>query len=200
MSHIEPADIERVIEAAGRLFAEKGYDGVGMREISEASGVKTSSIFYHFGSKSVLFAEVVENRYKGIIDMVRRAIKSLHEPEQKMECILGTLFDALLRDPVSLRLLQRDITNAVADYRVAALQEKESGFISLGANVLEAAFENPEDRSLAFSLGYLIVGLCGLSAVMPKVDSAGPLDDWYVAQRDELISTLVSFGRRMRQT
>lgn len=199
MSHIEPADIERVIEAAGRLFAEKGYDGVGMREISEASGVKTSSIFYHFGSKSALFKEVVENRYKGIVDMVRQAIESLHDPEQKMERILGVLFDVLLRDPVSLRLLQRDITDAVADYRVAPRQGDESGFISLGAKVLEAAFEKPEDRRLAFSLGYLIVGLCGLSAVMPKVDDAGDAYEWYVAQRNEFIATLVSFGRRMRQ-
>ena len=87
----------------------------------------------------------------------------------------------------------------MADHRGAPRQEEESGFISLGAKVLEAAFERPEDRRLAFSLGYLIVGLCGLSAVMPKVDAAGDMDEWYVAQRNEFIATLVSFGRRVRQ-
>ena len=198
MSHIEPADIERVLEAAGRLFAEKGYDGVGMRQISEESGVKMSSIFYHFGSKSLLYEEVVENRYKAIVEMIRQAIKSLHDPELRMERILVTLFDALINDRISLLLLQRDVANAVANQKIPTDPKTDTGFISLGSTLLESAFDKPEERRIGFSLGSLIVGFCGMTAAMMK-DNAGTQEgEWYAEQRDELIAVLVSFGKRAR--
>lgn len=42
----------RVIEAAARLFAERGLEAVSIQDIREASGVSNGSIFHHFGSKN----------------------------------------------------------------------------------------------------------------------------------------------------
>lgn len=42
----------RVIEAAARLFAERGLEAVSIQDIRDASGVSNGSIFHHFGSKN----------------------------------------------------------------------------------------------------------------------------------------------------
>ena len=199
MSHIAPADIERVMEVSARLFAECGYDGVGIRQISEESGVKTSSIFYHFGSKAKLYGEIVESKLGGVIEMVRQAIKSLHHPDQKMEQILGTLFDALLSDRITLLLLQRDIVSASSSRHPAAASDKRINFISLSEKLLEAAFERPEERRVAFSLGSLIVGFCGLTAAMKENYSGEEDGQWYAEQRDEIIAVMVAMGKQVRR-
>ena len=50
---------EALLEAAGRLFTENGYDAVSTRELAEAAGVNLGAIQYHFGSKAKLFVETV---------------------------------------------------------------------------------------------------------------------------------------------
>jgi AcrR family transcriptional regulator len=49
---------ERLITAAGRLFAERGFAGVSVRAIAAAAGVNWSLVGYHFRGKHGLLAEV----------------------------------------------------------------------------------------------------------------------------------------------
>lgn len=48
-----------VLEAAEQLFAERGFDGVSMRDIGDASGVSQPLIHHHFGSKEELYGAVL---------------------------------------------------------------------------------------------------------------------------------------------
>ncbi|OQX96221.1 hypothetical protein B6I21_01575 [candidate division KSB1 bacterium 4572_119] len=48
-----------IFRVAAKLFAEKGYNGVSMREISEMSKVSKPTIYYYFGSKEGVFKELV---------------------------------------------------------------------------------------------------------------------------------------------
>lgn len=43
----QPVNVERVMQAAGSLFATFGYEGVGTREIARSSGCHAPSIYYH---------------------------------------------------------------------------------------------------------------------------------------------------------
>jgi AcrR family transcriptional regulator len=54
----------RIIQAASRLFAEKGYAGATTRAIAEAAGVNEVTIFRHFGSKENL-AKVIMDQFGG---------------------------------------------------------------------------------------------------------------------------------------
>lgn len=46
---------EKIIFESLRLFSHKGYDGVSMREIASAVGIKGASIYNHFSSKEEVF-------------------------------------------------------------------------------------------------------------------------------------------------
>jgi AcrR family transcriptional regulator len=64
---------EQIVLAAERLFAERGYEGVSLREISVAAGSgNNSAVQYHFGSKEQLVVAIFENRLTYIDD--RRAV------------------------------------------------------------------------------------------------------------------------------
>lgn len=57
-----PSTKDRILDAAERLFAQAGYDGVSLRRITREAGVELALANYHFGPKSELFVAVVQRR------------------------------------------------------------------------------------------------------------------------------------------
>lgn len=55
---------QRILQAAARLFAERGYARTTTRALADAAGVNEVTLFRHFGSKQELFSAVV-NAYAG---------------------------------------------------------------------------------------------------------------------------------------
>jgi AcrR family transcriptional regulator len=53
---------QRILDAAERLFAQRGFHGVSIRDITGAAGVDVALANYHFGSKQGLLESVVERR------------------------------------------------------------------------------------------------------------------------------------------
>jgi len=67
---------EQVLDAAERLFAEGGYNGVSMRDIATAAEVGLPLVVYHFKTKLNLYRELFERR-KAVLD---ERLALLHEP------------------------------------------------------------------------------------------------------------------------
>lgn len=51
---------KEILYAALRLFSERGYDGVSIREIASAVGIRESSLYNHYPGKKALFDALVE--------------------------------------------------------------------------------------------------------------------------------------------
>lgn len=63
----ENASRRRLLDAAERLFAEHGYNGVSIRDIAAAARANISSVYYHFRSKPKLLEAVCERRLRPAI-------------------------------------------------------------------------------------------------------------------------------------
>lgn len=50
---------ERIIDAAGEIFAERGFDATTVRDICHAAGANIAAVNYYFGDKQRLFVEAV---------------------------------------------------------------------------------------------------------------------------------------------
>jgi AcrR family transcriptional regulator len=57
---------ERILDAAEKLFADFGFDGVSLRQITRAAGVELALANYHFGPKLELFRAVVRRRAQAL--------------------------------------------------------------------------------------------------------------------------------------
>lgn len=51
---------EKIVEAALELFSLRGYDGVSVRDIARAVGIRESSLYNHFESKRAIFDGIVD--------------------------------------------------------------------------------------------------------------------------------------------
>lgn len=60
--HRKPSDTrEALLEAARRVFAEKGYAGATVKDLAESAGVNISLVSYHFGGKEGLYQTCLES-------------------------------------------------------------------------------------------------------------------------------------------
>ena len=70
----------QLLDAAERLFAERGIDSVSIREIVRASGQSNlSAAHYHFGSREALVAALIERRMRVINDLRNHRLDDLAE-------------------------------------------------------------------------------------------------------------------------
>jgi AcrR family transcriptional regulator len=51
---------ERILDAAEALFAERGFDGMTLRDVAASVGLRNPSLYNHFGSRESLYAAVLE--------------------------------------------------------------------------------------------------------------------------------------------
>lgn len=58
----KPNRKELILEAAERLFAERGFNGVSLRQITSEAGVDVALVQYYFGSKQRLFDLLLQRR------------------------------------------------------------------------------------------------------------------------------------------
>lgn len=67
---------DQILESAWKLFSEKGFEDVSVRDVTNDAGVNLASVSYHFGSKSGLIQEVVKKIFN---PMNRRRLDLLEE-------------------------------------------------------------------------------------------------------------------------
>lgn len=67
---------ERILDGAEELFAEKGFFGASIRDITEHAGVRLAGINYHFGTKEELFRDVLLRR---AVDLSAERLRLLGE-------------------------------------------------------------------------------------------------------------------------
>ena len=67
----------RLLDAAGELFAARGYAATGMRELAAAAGVSTGSLYHYFPDKRALFEQLVERTVEADLAELEEALGPL---------------------------------------------------------------------------------------------------------------------------
>ncbi|MCH2189511.1 MAG: TetR family transcriptional regulator [Gammaproteobacteria bacterium] len=136
----------KIIDTAERLFAQKGYHGISVRDITKAADVRLASVNYYFKTKERLYHEILERRAKIIIKDRRDRLASMPEsglnPTQAIRqicsAIISPLFEKLISNEpgwrsyvaVVAKFTSSEITPGEDPSTLNALNEVSLEFIS----------------------------------------------------------------------
>src|SRR6185312_8911583 len=90
---------ERILAAAETLFAQRGFDGASLRQLTSDAGVNLAAVNYHFGSKEKLVEQVFRRRLDALNAQRLAALARVAgQPETRLEDVL----DAFIRPALEL--------------------------------------------------------------------------------------------------
>ncbi len=101
-----------LLEYAEKLFLAHGFEGVSIRQITDAAGANVAAVNYHFNGKINLYREILAQRLDEITCEKLALLKELDEQqpaadlEQILDAFIRSYFDLLTASPDSDRLLQ----------------------------------------------------------------------------------------------
>jgi AcrR family transcriptional regulator len=95
---------QRILGAAEALFAEHGFAGASLRQVTAAANVNLAAVNYHFGSKDNLIEEVFRRR---LDELSRRRLERLAKVTASGSPTLEALLDAFITPALELSLDQK---------------------------------------------------------------------------------------------
>jgi AcrR family transcriptional regulator len=99
----EPKRI-RLLDAAELLFAQWGYTGVSVRDVTEIAGMRLGNVTYYFGSKQNLYFEVLRRRAEPLACARTEALAAVRESLLSGGDFIDAVVDAYLDPALSLAI------------------------------------------------------------------------------------------------
>ena len=162
------ANREKILEVAGALFRERGFDGIGVADIMKRAGLTHGGFYGHFASKDDLAAEITARvlgrsgwleRLTGtqkpsFSDVVRQYLSPRHRDDPGRGCLFAALGSDVVRQPRSVRRafteglrLRVDALARLAPGRSAAVRRQKALATMaelVGALILSRAVDDPK--------------------------------------------------------
>ncbi len=153
----------RIVDAAGPIFAEHGFEGATVRDICRSAGVNVASINYYFGDKQHLYLETV--KYARRVRAERYPFSewtSDISPEEKLYDFVSTMLRrlmALQSAPWQVKLLMREVMQPTEACRQLVRDYFKPIFESL-LGVIDQLATRPLTADERIKVGFSIVGQC----------------------------------------
>ena len=177
---------ERIISAASKVLAEKGYEATTLREISREAQAAPGLVHYYFGGKDQLLVEVLQAAGQRFHQRLERLVKNM-PADRSLEALLTQLHERVDQDPDVYRLRYESFSlglhNPLIEPRVRerlAQRRQELGVVI--AKVMEKMepTEGAQDASLdPIPLAALLLSVFDGLALQKIMDPTFDLDAPY---------------------
>lgn len=186
----------RLLDAAGELFAEVGFENATVRKICECAGVNVASVNYHFGDKLGLYTEVLM-RGARFAQRAAEATAIDGSPEEQLRAFVRAYLNGLLGTGKSIavtRLMAAEMARPSPALKKVVSQVVAPTEIRLRTLVSQITGLPPDDDRVRMC-AYSIVGQClHYKHAAPVLRILWP-DLWRIPDRlDRISSHIVDFS------
>jgi AcrR family transcriptional regulator len=126
-----------IINAAAKLFKEKGYSAITMRDIAQAMDIKAASLYNHIKSKQEILALIILEIAEEFTNTISQIVISEDTNIQKLEKVIQLHIDITLRNSDALACLNNDwmhLAPAELSYFIKMREDYEEYFRSIIVN------------------------------------------------------------------
>ncbi len=158
MSEQELTTEKAILEAAKKVFLDKGFDGARMQEIADKAGINKALLHYYFRSKDKLFDAIFEDAFMQFFPNISQIFLSDLPFQEKIRAFVSHYTDMLVNNPHLPIFIMRELQRA-PEKIISML--KKSG-INPEATAASLQREVGEGKIVSIPLPHLIVNMIGL--------------------------------------
>jgi AcrR family transcriptional regulator len=157
----------QVLDAARRLFAEKGYHATSVHDIIDAADIARGTFYLYFESKRAIFEELLDSFFTTLAANVKRIDVSpgAAAPLDQMHAMVRRILEALERERPMARILIREAVGLDPDF-----DRKLADFYGRVAALMTRALRSGQEMGLVRACDPELAAWCALGSVKEVCD------------------------------
>jgi TetR/AcrR family transcriptional regulator, cholesterol catabolism regulator len=101
---------EVILDAAAKLFAAKGVSASTVREIADAVGMRSGSLYHHFDSKASMVEAIIVEYLDDLLKRNATVVAANSDPRSCLEALVRESLATLQAHPYATEIYQNDLT------------------------------------------------------------------------------------------
>ncbi|MEK6321267.1 MAG: TetR/AcrR family transcriptional regulator [Acidobacteriota bacterium] len=131
-----------VLKTSAAVFADKGYHPTSMRDISRATKMSLSGLYYYFKSKEELLFLIQDYCFSTVIDDCRRLLEGVDDPVRRLKLLIENHLHYFVQNMNEMKVLSHEAESITGDL-FKKVNTKKRQYVNLVMNLLgEIAREN----------------------------------------------------------
>ena len=100
--------LAKILVHATEVFYEKGYEGASMRDLSRASGISLSGLYYYVESKEKLLYLIQKHTFTTIVERLRERLEEVSGPEERIRIFILNHLEYFLANRKAMKVLSHE--------------------------------------------------------------------------------------------
>ena len=180
--------LAEILDYATEVFAEKGYEGASMRDLSRLSGISLAGLYYYFESKEKLLYFIQQHTFNTIMERLRERLATSNDPETRIRIFVRNHVDYSVSKQKAMKVLSHedDVLKNGYGAELAAIKRE---YYRICVSLVEDLAKAEGVRNLGAGPGAK-VGVSTRTAVMSLFGMMNWLYTWYNPRVDPDAETL----------
>lgn len=138
---------DELLATAGRMFAEQGLRSTTVRDIADAAGILSGSLYHHFDSKESMVDEILRGFLDDLFARYRQIAASSKSATETLRGLVIASFESIDAERNAVAIYQDEAKRLSGQERFAYISELNVEFRQLWQSVLQRGVENGEFRA-----------------------------------------------------
>jgi AcrR family transcriptional regulator len=131
------AKLQHILLHAAQIFAERGFEGASIRDISRATGISLSGLYYYFESKQKLLYLIQHNTFSLILDRLTAGLQGVDDPQTRLRIMVQNHIGYFLSHPNEMKVVSHEDEALEPPFReeIEAIKRR---YYALGREIFDA--------------------------------------------------------------
>jgi len=131
------AKLQHILRHAAHIFSEQGFEGASIRDISRATGISLSGLYYYFESKQKLLFLIQREAFASVLRRLQERLSGIEAPEERLRVFVQNHIEYFLSHPAEMKVLAHEEDVLEEPYRkdVAAIRRR---YYNLAREIFDA--------------------------------------------------------------
>ncbi|AUI57666.1 TetR/AcrR family transcriptional regulator [Amycolatopsis sp. BJA-103] len=125
-----------LLALAAKLFAERGYVSTTVRDIADAAGILSGSLYHHFDSKESMADEILTGFLDELFGAYAEIVAEGRGPRETLEAVVVASFESIHRRPAEVAIYQSEAKHLMQLPRFDYLTDRNTEFRKLWNAIL----------------------------------------------------------------